>query len=851
MRHLAAWLTPVGTALILAACSSGHSGSPVIPPKPAPTATINGAVVDGPVSGATMNAYEVTATGTVGTLIGGPVMTSTDGNGTYVLNLNLQTLGGYDGPILLQATNGTYTDAASGQTVNLATTGLTLSALIAPPTQGWSAVGNLSISVTPLSTIAANAGLGMIADGTAAVAAANQVNSAVATYFGALSNLLTTTVLDLTHAGCAASATQPSIDESVVIAAIAQLAASNQVTEPNLLMALIQDVTADGIFDGIGSGATNGGAIYVPLIAGGSIPLSTIEGAHGLATALQASAAAFTTSNANVCKVSESSSLVTALDMPSPPPIVPPKTSYALSGTLNGLPPGIGPQIYLDLLLNSSAADSGTTHFQFFPVAGSFNETFSSLYGAADVSGWTLTINGQPKGYQCTLASPSTGTLNSITNAISSGVVVNCNAPTYTIGGSITGLTAAGLQLSLNGAGALPVAANATTFTFPGLVTGTAYAVSVAANPTGQTCTVSSQSGTVASANVTNVAVTCTAVGGGGGGGGSGGTTPVALNGPNGLALAGDTLYVANYGGNQVIAFSVLYSAAHQVTGLKQVSSITQGLSGPARLAFDTDGNLYVANQGGNNVTIYNTGDALVDTIADSSLNGPLGVAVDSQGDVYVADNASDEVSVFQPKSTVGPSQGYTLVSTFGQDGAGNQFIAPGALLDVNVAMASNYAIQGEFLILGLGPQGIPDHLTVYGASSIASLTYPLLTSSSVPAYNLAGVSGCTAPLGPTGIALFVDAAAPLSSAIYVTSYYDSRVFEYPATDFLLPGGTSCPTPIINSNGINLPEGIVVDSYGNVFVANSANSGTNPNSILVFTGGAAFANAPPSLVFTQ
>ena len=40
--------------------------------------------------------------------------------------------------------------------------------------------------------------------------------------------------------------------------------------------------------------------------------------------------------------------------------------------------------------------------------------------------------------------------------------------------------------------------------------------MTVQTNPSGQTCTVASGSGTVASANVTNVAVTCAASGGGG-----------------------------------------------------------------------------------------------------------------------------------------------------------------------------------------------------------------------------------------------------------------------------------------------------------------------------------------------
>ena len=60
-----------------------------------------------------------------------------------------------------------------------------------------------------------------------------------------------------------------------------------------------------------------------------------------------------------------------------------------------------------------------------------------------------------------------------------------------------------------NGGDDLSVSGNGS-FTFGTAVAdGAAYAVTVKANPSGQSCTVSGGSGTVASANVTNVAVCC------------------------------------------------------------------------------------------------------------------------------------------------------------------------------------------------------------------------------------------------------------------------------------------------------------------------------------------------------
>src|ERR1700693_2493577 len=87
-------------------------------------------------------------------------------------------------------------------------------------------------------------------------------------------------------------------------------------------------------------------------------------------------------------------------------------------------------------------------------------------------------------------------------------------AVTYTVGGTISGLTGTGLVLKdTTNKHQVTVAARATTFAItPGVNTGTAYAVSVLTQPTSpsQTCTVTSgATGTVASANVTSVAVTC------------------------------------------------------------------------------------------------------------------------------------------------------------------------------------------------------------------------------------------------------------------------------------------------------------------------------------------------------
>ena len=80
--------------------------------------------------------------------------------------------------------------------------------------------------------------------------------------------------------------------------------------------------------------------------------------------------------------------------------------------------------------------------------------------------------------------------------------------PTYTIGGTTSGLTGT-VVLHNNGGDALSVSSGSFTFAAP-LTSGATYAISVATQPAEQTCTVSNGSGTIASANVSNVLVTCT-----------------------------------------------------------------------------------------------------------------------------------------------------------------------------------------------------------------------------------------------------------------------------------------------------------------------------------------------------
>ncbi|MGF6275096.1 hypothetical protein ABIB38_003494 [Massilia sp. UYP11] len=94
-----------------------------------------------------------------------------------------------------------------------------------------------------------------------------------------------------------------------------------------------------------------------------------------------------------------------------------------------------------------------------------------------------------------------------------------CQVNAYSIGGTVSGLTADGLVLA-NGStgGTVPVAkpaAGVTTpvsYVFAGLVEyDQTYGVTVITQPTGQICTVANAAGVMRAANVSNINVTCVA----------------------------------------------------------------------------------------------------------------------------------------------------------------------------------------------------------------------------------------------------------------------------------------------------------------------------------------------------
>ncbi|MGC3979697.1 MAG: kelch repeat-containing protein [Steroidobacteraceae bacterium] len=137
----------------------------------------------------------------------------------------------------------------------------------------------------------------------------------------------------------------------------------------------------------------------------------------------------------------------------------------------------------------------------------STNATSFTLPAVAYGASYSVTVTTQPTNMTCSVSHGS-GTMPA---AAVVDVDVTCSVTAYTLGGSISGLTAGGLILT-NGSEQVSVAANAAIFSMPtGLATGTAYNLTVAAQPAGLICSVTDGSGTIATADVSSVQIACSA----------------------------------------------------------------------------------------------------------------------------------------------------------------------------------------------------------------------------------------------------------------------------------------------------------------------------------------------------
>ncbi len=191
--------------------------------------------------------------------------------------------------------------------------------------------------------------------------------------------------------------------------------------------------------------------------------------------------------NGQTCSISNGSGTITGGDTNIS--VVCVGADYNIGGTVSGLTGTL-------ILQNNNSDDLTLTS----------NGSFTFTSPITDGNPYAVSVLSQPNGQTCTIDNAN----GTVAGADVTNVQVTCTTNTYFIGGSSSGLAAAGLVLQNNGSDDLTITSNGSfVFTSP-ITDGNIYAVSILSQPNGQSCTIDNANGTVSGADVTNVQITCT-----------------------------------------------------------------------------------------------------------------------------------------------------------------------------------------------------------------------------------------------------------------------------------------------------------------------------------------------------
>lgn len=224
----------LGAALLvlqLAAACGGGSATGVGPDS---TGFVSGTVTKGPVSGATVVAFGI-AGGRPGFQVGSA---STDAMGNFSLSI-----GTYAGPVMLQASGGSYTDEATGASMGMAQ-GDVMTVAIPTIAAGATASG---IQVTPV-TAMAQAIAQRVAGGMSDVNIA-AANAAMGKYFS-VADIVRVRPMNPLVPGSGAAASQDARNYGMTLAAMSEYARMQGMGSSSALVTALMNDAADGSMDG-------------------------------------------------------------------------------------------------------------------------------------------------------------------------------------------------------------------------------------------------------------------------------------------------------------------------------------------------------------------------------------------------------------------------------------------------------------------------------------------------------------------------------------------------------------------------------------------------------------------------